>query len=255
MRVTVLGCSGSVFPGYNPPAFLLDDEILFDAGSLASALDDKEQSKIRDIFITHAHLDHIRDIPFLADNIVVKKRRQKVNIFGIRPVINTIRKNLLNDSVWPDFTAIPSNENAVLRFRTITEGETIRLKNYFVTAYKVNHSVPAAGYLVEDRKNKCFFYTGDTGPTGSTWKKIGDKKLDCLFIETSFPNGMADMAALAGHLTSRLIGEEVRKIKHMPARICITHIKPQHLELVRAEIEKLGLPNIKLLKDGDVIEI
>ncbi len=218
-------------------------------------LDDHAQSKIRDIFITHSHLDHIRDISFLADNIIVAKRKQNVNIISIRSVISTIKKNLLNDSLWPDFTMIPDYEHAVLRYLTVTVGTPLKVNGYHITAYKVNHSVPAVGYLVEDRNNKRFFYTGDTGPTDSAWKKIGDRKLDCLFIEVSFPNRMSEMAVLTGHLTSRLLKKEILKINQMPERIYITHAKPQHLKVIRAEIKNLGMKNIKLLKDGDVISI
>ena len=78
MKLKVIGCSGAEFPGHNSPGFLLDEEILFDAGSLTNVLNEREQYKIRNIFITHAHLDHIRSIPFLADNIIVgKKKKQK----------------------------------------------------------------------------------------------------------------------------------------------------------------------------------
>ena len=114
MKINVLGCSGAEFPGHNPPGFLLDETILFDAGSLTNVLDRKGQSKIKDIFITHAHLDHIRGISFLADNIIVERRKQRVIIRSIPSVIKTIQKNLLNDSLWPDFTMIPDYENAVL---------------------------------------------------------------------------------------------------------------------------------------------
>jgi len=255
MKITVLGCSGAQFPGHNPASFLLDGKILFDAGSLTTVLDGNAQSRIKDIFITHAHLDHIRDISFLADNIIVARRKQNVNIISIRSVISTIKKNLLNDSLWPDFTMIPDYENAVLRYLTVTVGTPLKVNGYHITAYKVNHSVPAVGYLVEDRNNKRFFYTGDTGSTDSTWKKIGDRKLDCLIIEVSFPNRMSEMAALTGHLTARLLKEEIRKIKQMPDRIYIAHVKPQHLKVIRAEIENLRMKNIKLLKDGDVITI
>ena len=255
MKIDVLGCSGAEFPGHNPAGFLLDSKILFDAGTLTNVLDEKEQSKITDIFITHAHLDHIRDISFLADNIIVKKRKQRVNIISIPSVIRTIRQHLLNNSLWPDFSMIPDYENAVLRYSTLKEGRPLKVTEYIVSAYKVNHSVPAVGYLVEGRNKKIFFYTGDTGPTEATWEKIGDRKLDCLIIEVSFPNRMSEMAAITGHLTSRLLKEEIRKIKQMPDRIYITHPKPQHLKVIKAELEKLRMKNLKLLKEGDVIRI
>jgi len=40
--------------------------------------------------------------------------------------------------------------------------------DYTISPVRVNHSVPAVGYLVEDKKKRCFFYTGDTGPSGET---------------------------------------------------------------------------------------
>ncbi|BCB95141.1 cAMP phosphodiesterase class-II:metallo-beta-lactamase superfamily protein [Dissulfurispira thermophila] len=255
MKVKVLGCSGAEFPGHNPPGFLLDDEILFDAGSLTNVLDKSAQAKIKDIFITHAHLDHIRGISFLADNIIVAKRRQRVNIISIPLVIKTIKKNLLNDSLWPDFTMIPDYENAVLKYREIKPSESIRINDYKITPYSVHHSVPAVGYLVEDSSKKRFFYTGDTGPTDSTWNAIGDKKIHCLIIEVSFPNKMRNMAILTGHLTPQLLKEELMKIKQMPDKIYITHPKPQHFNAIKRELERLKIENLRLLKDGDIIRI
>jgi cAMP phosphodiesterase len=255
MKVKVLGCSGAEFPGHNPPGFLLDEEILFDAGTLTSVLNEKEQARLKHIFITHAHLDHIRGISFLADNIIVAKRIQRVNIISIPSVIRAIKKNLLNDSLWPDFTMIPDYENAVLKYREIKAGATIKINDCEITPYKVNHSVPAVGYLVQGNKNKRFFYTGDTGPSDSTWKDIGNRKLNCLIIETSFPNKMRDMAVLTGHLTPQLLKEELAKIKHMPEHIYITHPKPQHFKVIKAELERLKLKNLRLLKDGQIIKI
>src|SRR5512141_2887938 len=107
MRIKVLGCSGAEYPGSNAPAFLLDDEILFDAGTLASVLREKQQMRIRTIFVTHAHLDHIRGIPFLADNIVMARKRRRVTVCSIPSVVATIQKHLFNSAVWPDFTVIP----------------------------------------------------------------------------------------------------------------------------------------------------
>ncbi|MBF0560129.1 MAG: 3',5'-cyclic-nucleotide phosphodiesterase, partial [Nitrospirae bacterium] len=223
--------------------------------TLTHVLNGRDQSRITHIFITHAHLDHIRDISFLADNIIVERRKQRVNIISIPSVIATIKRNLLNNSLWPDFSMIPDYENAVLRYATLKEGEELIANGNRVSAYKVHHSVPAVGYLVEDKNNKRFFYTGDTGPTDSTWEKIGDRKLDCLIIEVSFPNRMSEMAAITGHLTSRLLKAEIRKIKHMPDRIYITHPKPQHLKEIRAELKKLNMKNLRLLKEGDIISV
>lgn len=253
MKIKVLGCSGAEFPGHNTPGFLLDDEILFDAGSLTNVLNGRSQWKIKNIFITHAHLDHIKGIPFLADNIIIKNMGHKVNVASISPVIKTIKQNLLNGSLWPDFTILPNPGDGVLRFMRLHDGKPVRINGYTITAVKVSHSVPAVGYLVEDGKGRRFFYTGDTGPTRSTWRKIGDRPLHGLIIEVSFPNKMEATAITTGHMTAHLLREELLRMPHMPGKIFVTHTKPQYFKIIKSELGELGLKNLRLLKDGDII--
>jgi ribonuclease BN (tRNA processing enzyme) len=126
MRVKVLGCSGAESPGSNSPAILLDDGILFDAGTLASVLGERQQMKIRTIFVTHAHLDHIRGIPFLADNIVMARKMRRFTVYRIPSVVRTIRKHLFNSAVWPDFTVIPHPDDAILALAEVKEGRPVR---------------------------------------------------------------------------------------------------------------------------------
>lgn len=255
MKIKVLGCSGAEFPGHNTPGFLLDDEILFDAGSLTNVLNGNRQWKIRNIFITHAHLDHIKGIPFLADNIIIRNKGHKVSIASVAPVIKAIKQNLLNGSLWPDFTILPDPKNGVVRFRRLQDGLPVNINGYSVTPFKVNHSVPAVGYLVEDTKRKRFFYTGDTGPTSITWNSIGNRLLHCLIIEVSFPNKMQKTAITTGHLTADLLREELSKMKRLPERICVTHTKPQYFKTIKAELENLKMKSLRLLRDGEIIRV
>jgi len=255
MKIEVIGCSGAELPGHNAPAFLLDSEILFDAGSLTSVLDEKAQLRIKSIFITHAHLDHIRSIPFLADNIVVGKNYSKVTIFSISPVIRTIRTHLFNSAVWPDFTIIPNPHDAILNLVELKIGQSIKINGYTVVPYKVNHTVPAVGYLVEDGKGRRIFYTGDTGPSPDTWKKLKNKRIHCLIIDVSFPSGMRELALRTGHLTPDLLKEELARIKPLPGHIFITHPKPQYFKKIEREVDGLKLRNVRILRDGEKIRI
>ena len=255
MKIKVIGCSGAEFPGHNAPGFLLDDEILFDAGSITNILDEQAQMKIRSIFITHAHLDHIRSIPFLADNIIVGKKKQQITIFSITPVIKTIKKHLFNSAVWPDFTIIPNPDNAILNLQGLKVDRGIAINGYTITPHKVNHTVPAVGYLVEDKNGKMFFYTGDTGPCPKTWEKMKHKQINCLIIDVSFPNSMNELALTTGHLTPELLKKELMTIKNMPERIYITHPKPQYFKAIGCQIERLKINNIRLLHDGDTLTV
>src|SRR5574340_561352 len=150
MVFRVLGSSGAELPGYNSPAFLVDGCLLLDAGTIGSYLTEKEQWKVRDILITHAHLDHIKAIPFLADNIIIKNKRHGIKLFGIRETLSDLKKHLLNNKIWPDFTKIHSSLEPVIRIHTISAGGVFRVNGYTVKAQRVNHTVPAVGYIVTD---------------------------------------------------------------------------------------------------------
>lgn len=124
-----------------------------------------------------------------------------------------------------------------------------------MTLYQVNHTVPATGFLVEDREMRRFFYTGDTGPCSDTWKKIGDKLIHCLIIDVSFPDRLEEFAIKTGHLTPGLLQEECLKMCHVPERIYITHLKPQHLEAISTDLEKHNMKNTAILREGCIISI
>ena len=255
MKIEVLGCSGAEFPGHYPPGFLMDGRTLFDAGTLTNVLNEKRQRKIENIFITHAHMDHIREIPFLADNNIIGNWRRRVNILSIPPVIKNVKDCLLNSKLWPDMTALPNTHDAVLGLIPIAAAKPYQVGAYTIIPYKVSHSVPAVGYLVEDQRKRRFFYTGDTGPTEEVWAALGEIPIHCLIIEVSFPNGMEEIALRTGHLTPSLLKNEVRKMRLMPERLRITHLKPQFSKTIKTELLKLGLRNLAVLRKGDVIEL
>jgi ribonuclease BN (tRNA processing enzyme) len=253
VKLKVIGSSGGEFPGHNPPAFLIDDVLLLDAGTIGAFLDEASQWKIRNILITHAHLDHIKGIPFLADNLVIKNRKQSVKLISISSVLGALKKNLLNNSIWPDFTIISAASKPVLLLKVILPRKPFKINNYKINAYKVNHSVPAVGYIIEDKEGKRLLYTGDTGPTGEIWKYA--KGISCAIIEVSFPNRLRTMALKTGHLTPELFLKEISKMESLPERILITHPKPLYRRQIKKEIENLALKKVKILKDGETYEV
>lgn len=253
MKLKVLGSSGAEVVGHNLPAFLLDGCLLLDAGTIGLGLSENEQWKIRDILITHAHLDHVRGIPFLADNLLMRNKRHTVTIISTALVLSALQKNLLNNVIWPDFTRIPDTKNPMIRFRPIVPGHPLTIQGYTIVAHKVAHSVPAVGYIIEDARGKRLLYTGDTGPTDALWKAA--KRIDCAIIEISLPNTMEDLAIMTGHLTPRLLKREIDKMQRLPEKILITHPKPQYLKRIKREIETLHVNNIKMLEEGKIYEI
>ncbi len=255
MKIKVLGCSGAEFPDFGPPAFLLDNRILLDAGTTTGALDEVAQKKISHILITHAHLDHIRGIPTLADNMFLLNRQHSLTLLGIKKVLQLIRNNLFNNAVWPDFTVIPSPQKPLLKLKAVKTGEKFKINNYKIIAEKVNHSIAAAGYIIEDLNGKRLIYTGDTGPTVSLWKRANAKQVKTaipgVIIEVTFPNKMRESAIRTGHLTPDMLLNELKKLNQPPSRIFITHTKPQFLNIITKELLSLKIKHLTILKNRE----
>ena len=57
---------------HSPTSIQLNDRIIIDAGNIMSL--GEEAKNIDFIFLTHSHLDHICDIPFLIDNFFTLRK-------------------------------------------------------------------------------------------------------------------------------------------------------------------------------------
>ncbi|UCH80688.1 MAG: 3',5'-cyclic-nucleotide phosphodiesterase [Nitrospiraceae bacterium] len=254
MKIKVLGSSAVELPNANLTSFLVDDKILIDAGTIGAVLDEDRQWKIRHVLLSHSHLDHIKDLPFLADNISISRKKHSVSVYSSPEVNNALKKNIFNNVIWPDFTEIPSSDNPIIRLKNIKPGKPFTIDHYNITTYKVNHAVPAVSYLLEDRKGKRLIYIGDAGPSNTIWKSVV-KKIHGLIIEASLPNRYKSMALETGHLTPELLASELNKMKHTPEMIFITHCKPGYRKKIKEELKKLNILNIRILKDGDELDI
>ncbi|MBI5583871.1 MAG: 3',5'-cyclic-nucleotide phosphodiesterase [Deltaproteobacteria bacterium] len=255
MNLKILGSSGSVAPGQNTAAFLIDDVLLLDAGTISLSLDRDAQFKISHIFLTHAHLDHIKGIPFLMDNLAMSRPRTPVKVISGKEVIREIRRHIFNNRIWPDFTRIPSPEHPVLQFEEITPRKPLVIRGYRVYAARVNHIVPAYGYLVEDQTGAAVVYTGDSGPTEDIWKRMTGHRVKALIVEVSFSNSQSRLARLSGHLTPALLRKEIEKMPAVPEKILICHPKPAYRRTIEKELAAIeGIP-MEILEDGMKIRI
>jgi len=254
MKLRILGCSGGIGGRHlRTTSFLVDSDILIDAGTGVGDLSLAELSLIDHVFVTHSHLDHVTSIPFLVDT-VGGMRSRPLTVYSTRGTIEIMKNHVFNWSIWPDFSEIPSSDAPYLRYEEVELGQTLAIAAREITPLPANHTVPAVGYHLDSGKASLVF-TGDTGPNDALWKvvnRIGNLKY--LIIETAFSNKERQLADLSRHLCPATLMEELAKLDR-PAEVYVTHLKPGEIELTMQEIEECaGSVHPRLLQNNQVLE-
>ncbi len=256
MRLRVLGCSGGQVPGCNLSSYLLNDSLLIDAGSTTAALRLDEQEKIENILISHAHLDHCMNLAMLSDNLF-DRHPGTIKVWAIPETISALSSSFFNDRIWPDFTRItsPARPTPIIALRELSEEQPTLIGGLKVTAVRVSHSVPGAGFIIESR-DKAILYTGDTGPTDRLWEVARPvSSLSAVLAEVSFPNRLEEVARASGHLTPALLAGELVKLGRPAVAVYATHLKPLHRDEIIEELKGVVGYGLTLLNDGDVLDL
>lgn len=255
MQVRVLGCSGGIAKGVATTSFLIDDDILIDAGTGVCGLTLKEMQSIKHVFITHSHLDHTTSIPLLTDTLFERLIGNPLIVYAQSITLKVLREHMFNWALWPDFTVLPHKKDAVLQLKGMKAGSTIEIDGRTIEMIKVNHSVPGVGYRVESN-GKSFAFSGDTASNENFWASLNKHKgLDLLFVESAFANKDAQLARIAYHYCPETLAMDLPKLKHRP-EVYISHLKPGEESAIMKEC-KSALPDWKLrrLKSGNVFTL
>ncbi len=255
MWISILGCSGGIGPGNRTTSILVDDDILLDAGSGVGDLQLQQMSKIRHVFISHSHLDHIAFLPFLVDSIF-SQIKEPIQVYGLKETIQALRDHIFNWVVWPDFSELPTKEKPVMQFNIVEPYDRKEINGRSIEIIPVEHIVPGIGFIVTNENNKHFAFSGDTSTNDTLWEAINKlDSLDALMIESGYPNSMDRLGKLAKHYTPNTLASDLKKLNHKP-HLLISHIKPG-LEIQISEDLHHDLQDYQLtcIKSGDSIFI
>ncbi len=254
MKIKVLGCYGNVVGEYHATSFLINDRLLLDAGTVTEVLNDDELKGIKDVIVTHTHIDHIKGLFPLADELVMLGK-YSMNLVSVARVIEIISKNLFNNLIWPDFTVIPSENNALINPRIIDIEEVAVVGGLSVKPVLVSHTVYCVGFVVKEG-DRGFMFTADTGPTTRFWEVAREEKgIEFIMADVSFPNRLTKLAKISGHMTLSMLVEQLDKYGLGDMPVFVTHIKPIFLKEIQAELSGLQRKNIKQLEQGVVITL
>jgi ribonuclease BN (tRNA processing enzyme) len=237
VKVRVLGCSGAIAKDCRTTSFLVNDEILVDAGTGAGDLTLEEMRRIDNVLLTHSHLDHVVALPLLVD-AVASQRQSPLKVHALAGTIAALKAHIFNNVIWPDFTSIPSADAPFISFHTIEVGQLLQFGRAAVEVLPAVHTVPAAGFAVSAGQG-WWVFTGDTERNPALWKRINALDVKMLVIETAFSNREKELAHRSLHLSPGVLANELDCIdngKNFP--IYITHTKPAETEMIMSEIQR-----------------
>ena len=244
----------------NPPSdlqflvsFLVNDEVAIDAGSIGLLADLRRQQKVKHVFITHEHLDHVATLPIFLEN-VYDPGPECVELLASREVLDFLHGDMFNGRVWPDFIDLSRPNDAFVGITAIEPLRPITRAGLTITPVPVSHGVATLGLVVDDGRTAVAF-PSDTGPTEQFWEHLASiDRLKAVFLEASFPHSLADLATITGHLSTATFAAEIGKLPRQ-VRWIVVHRKARYAAQIASELESLGLANVELVRSGHVYEL
>lgn len=249
----VLGAFGSKTKKSQLSSYLLDEKSVIDAGNLIQSLGD-DFLKLENIVLTHAHFDHIVDLPTAIDTFY-SRLEKPLNIFATQEVIDILKENIFNNKIWPDFSNIllmNHNGNAIV-FHALEYFKEYKIGNFCLEPYPNFHTFGSCGFVV----NNVMVFTSDTFLCYHTWDFLNqNKSIKKLVIEVSFPSAFNRLAVLSKHLTPVLLQDELKALQREDVEIYINHIKYEYRDAIIKELKEIGLyERVIILDDNSEIEI
>ena len=254
MKIKILGFNGSIGSGRHTTSFLIDDDILIDAGTGVCNMSIEEILRVRHIFLTHSHLDHITGIPLMIDS-VFSQLETPITVHAQSETIAALKNHIFNWKIWPDFSVLPSVDRPVMRFDIFSPGDSLTLDQRTIQSIPVNHVVPAVGYRAEVVSG-AFAFSGDTTTNDSFWEGLNrHERLDILILEAAFSDKDIEIALKSRHYCPRLLAADLPKLRHRP-QVYLTHPKPGSEETILRECrEQITGYSIKALTGNEVLKI
>jgi cAMP phosphodiesterase len=252
VRVTLVPSSiaseGGEEPGQYLITYLFNETLAIDAGSLGVYGTPAQQARVRHVLISHTHIDHTASLPIFVENSYEAKT-DCVTIHGSAHVLESLRNDIFNDRLWPDFVALSEGSAPFLRLSCLEPFRPVVLEGLSIIPVPVDHLVPTLGFVVT-QDDRTVVVASDTGPTEALWRVSNDAPgLAAVFLEAAFPNSMAGLANISKHLTPELFGREVAKLNR-PVPVIAVHLKARYRDEIVAELRALGLPNVEIGRFG-----
>ncbi len=245
MKLVILGTVGYHPNDHRHTACLMIPElgVVFDAGTAAFRIADYLHTDTLDIFLTHAHLDHVVGLTFLLDVLNGKEMKQ-VAVHGEPEKLEAVEKHLFSEFLFP--VEPPFDSKPLTEKITLSDGGLL-------THFPLKHPGGSVGYRIDWPERSFAYVTDTTAAKDSDYiEKIKD--VDLLLHECNFGDDQPDQAELTGHSCITPVVEVAAAAN--VGRLVLVHLNPLSEsgdELDIASAKKI-FPKIELATDRMEIE-
>ena len=190
MKLVLLGTTG-----YHPSderhtacMMLPDLGIVFDAGTGMFRARDYLSTRTLDVFISHAHLDHIIGLTFLLD-VLQGRTMERVTVHGMAEKLAAIERHLLADDLFP--VPLPCEYRPLDAPVQLSSGVT-------VAHFPLKHPGGSVGFrLSADGRSLAYVTDTTASPDAPYIEQI--RGVDTLVHECYFPDDQEEFARHTGH--------------------------------------------------------
>ncbi|MEO2045508.1 MAG: MBL fold metallo-hydrolase [Pirellulales bacterium] len=205
MKLLLLGTTGYHPNDRRHTACLMIPElgVVFDAGTAMYRVSDYLTTDTLDIFLTHAHLDHVIGLTYLFD-VLERHPLLQVTVHAEQEKLDALRTHLFSEllfPVMPPFHMQPLKQKTLLATQSRATGQQANppeANRGVLTHFPLRHPGGSIGYRV-DWPDRSLAYVTDTvaAPEVDYIEKI--QGVDLLIHECFFGDESPERAELTGH--------------------------------------------------------
>jgi ribonuclease Z len=244
VRVVLLGTGGYHPSEERHTACVMVPEagIVLDAGTGAFRIQRHLATRELDVFLSHAHLDHVVGLTYLLAPLAMKQI-DAVRVHATAAVIDALKQHLFASRVFPvmpDFDFRPLTSSPLSIGSTTIRWQTLP-----------SHPGTSMAYRLEKRaagKSCSLAYITDTTVDGSYTEFV--RGVDVLIHECYFPDTLEEWATKTGHSTTSKVLEVAKEAN--VGRLVLVHVDPLATgdDPLGLGSMKAAFPRLEIASDG-----